>query len=194
MMYDWYYTAYPTEHKACKHILGMGIFWIQHSDSSLVSGALYCPQLAFSKLQNLHKSRQMKTGAEDPELWSNGGRAAAVTFRFDQEQRHTGGFWMAGQSRPLQTTNPWPWTLFHLFLQIATEPSARKKRGENYQPLCFKLRPKYWYRSQDHLCLPRRNTKQGVEVEVNASTGLRRRTAGPSAPTCPTFPADAPVW
>lgn len=50
MMYDWYYTAYPTEHKACKHILGMGIFWIQHSDSSLVSGALYRPELAFSKL------------------------------------------------------------------------------------------------------------------------------------------------
>lgn len=193
MMYDWYYIAYRTEQRVCKHFVGFCGFNIL---VAVLSGAQYRLQLAFRKLQNPHKSREMKTGAEDPQLWSNGGRAASVTFRFDQEQRHTGGFWMAGHSRPLQTTNPWPWSLFHLFLQTATQPSARekKKRGENYQPLGFKLGPKYWYRSQDHLCLPRRNTKQGVEVKVNASTGLRRRTAGPSAPTCPTFPADAPVW
>lgn len=41
--------------------------------------------------------------------------------------------------------------------------------------------------------LPRRNTKPGIEVEVNASTGLRLRTVDPLVATCSTFPTDAQI-
>lgn len=71
MMYDWYHIAYLIEQRVCKHFVGFCEFNIL---VAVVSGAQYRLQLAFSNLQNPHKSREMKTGAEDPQLWSNSGR------------------------------------------------------------------------------------------------------------------------